>query len=265
MFIEHLGHRMLCQRTFAVALAAGMAIAPSVSRADVVLFDQLFVATGASAEFVADGTTHQLTITLTNSSTTTSNSDLLDGLFFSISGNPVLTPAPSGTNNVSLPTASASQLLTSSDNGKTVNESTGAANITGAWQLKQSGFTFNSTAYKYGLSAVGANVFASKDFTLGNGSDDYGLVGSGTNLSKKFATQFPLAIGTITFTLGLPTDFTGGEVEDAAFGYNSELSEVIAAVDPPVPSAAPIPEPASLALFGIGLVSLVAMRRRRDA
>lgn len=262
MFIEHFAHWKLGECKFAIVLAAGVAISPTISRADVILFDQLFVATGASAEFRADGTTHQLTITLTNSGTTTSNSDLLDGLFFSISGNPVLTPAPGGT--VSLPTASAFRLLTSIDNGKTMTESNGAADITGAWQLKQSGFTFNSTAYRYGLSAVGANLFGSADFGLGNGSDDYGLVGSATDLSKKFSTQFPLAFERITFTLGLPTDFNGGEIENAAFGYTSTLSVVTPAVDPPGSSTA-VPEPASLALFGIGLVSLGAMSRRRDA
>src|SRR5262249_56924448 len=122
------------------------------------------------------------------------------------------TPAPGGTNHFSLPSASAAHILSSSNNGKTVTESSGAVSITGGWQLKESGFTFNSSSYTYGLSAVGANLFGSSDFTLGNGGDDYGLAGSGTDLTAKFATQFPLALGSIVFTLGLPTDFTRGHL-----------------------------------------------------
>jgi hypothetical protein len=248
MSIKHFA--TLRRGAFLAVTLSGTAIAASAAHAGPFIFND--TPDNVQAVFTQTGTT--LKINLINNGTTGSNTDLLDGLFFNISGNPAVNLA-SGANTV------APNLLTSNDNGNTVSTSANA-NISGSWQLESTGFTFNSTSYKYGLSAVGGNGrFASNLFTKGNGSDDYGVVGSKTTVPENGLTQFPLAFGEIDFTLTLPnsSDIT---IADVAFGFNSALSDVVAGIDPPPPAVA---EPGSLALLGFGLVGLAALRRRAKA
>jgi hypothetical protein len=249
MSIKHFA--TLRRGAFLAVALSGTAIAASAAHAGPFIFND--TADNVQAQFTQTGMT--LAIRLINNGTTGSNTDLLDGLFFNISGNSTVNLG-SGSNTV------ATKFLTSNDNGKTVSPPSANADISGSWQLKSTGFTFNSTSYKYGLSAVGGNgLFASNLFTLGNGSDDYGLVGANTNVPEKGLTQFPLALGEIDFKLTLnSSDII--TIGDVAFGFNSALSNVVAGIDPPPPAVA---EPGSLALLGFGLVGLAALRRRAKA
>jgi hypothetical protein len=248
MSIKHFA--TLRRGAFLAVALSGTAIAASAAHAGPV-FTFNDTADNVQAVFTQNGTT--LAIRLINNGTTGSNTDLLDGLFFNISSNPTVSLG-SGPNTL------APNLLTSNDNGKTVSTSANV-DISGSWQLKSTGFTFNSTSYKYGLSAVGGNgLFASNLFTKGNGSDDYGLVGSKTIVPEKGLTQFPLASGEIDFTLTLSSsDITIGDV---AFGFNSALSDVVAGIDPPPPAVA---EPGKAEAEEGERAGLAALRRRAKA
>ena len=130
------------------------------------------------------------------------------------------------------------------------------ANITGAWQ-----FIPNvGGSSKYGLASVGGGgLFAASSFTLGGGSDDYGILGSNTNMSAMSANAFPLANGSTTFTIN---GFTGTSVANVTFYYNSALSASVAGT---AVTGVFAPEPAALAWLSLGFVGLAAFRRRRAA
>jgi hypothetical protein len=224
---------------FAATVAVGALAAPTASWAN---FIETFTTQAGStaggsgvsstATFVDVGST--LTVTLTENSPTASKGQILDGLFFDIVGtNPALGSAPR-------PTATASNLFAA----KTTFTSN--ANITGGWLLREP-----VSGFEYGLSAVGGGgLFPTNQFTKGGGGDDYGIVGAGTNLAASdFKNDFPYVEDTVTFTL---TGFTGTDIEDVEFGYNSSLSSEVRGTLQPVPEPAPLLVlAASLAVFGL--------------
>ena len=227
-------------------LAFGLGLVGAPAHANFILYSYSTAATvdGAAsnteAMFSLTGTT--LTLTLTNSGITNSNGGLLDGLFFDIDGGGVTNIA-----SQQLPAAVASTLYTSK------SASTSNANVTGAWQ-----FIPNvGGSSKYGLAAVGGSGLFSGAFSLGNGSDDYGILGSNTNMSTTSVNKFPLASGSTTFTID---GFTGTSVANVTFYYNSALSTSLAGT---AVTGTLAPEQASLAVIMVGFIGLAAAGRRR--
>jgi len=233
------------------AVAASLAVAASAPAA-AWAFPTTFTASGtvggspvsAQATFSSSGST--LTIVLTETSPAVGPGQLLDGFFFDLSGaTPTLGSAP-------LPTAVASNLFS--------NSTTSQSNvvITGSWLLAQP-----VNGFQYGLSAVGGGgLFSANQFTLGGGGDDYGIAGDLTSLGdNNFKNKFPLIEDTVTFTLtGLTDGVTG--ISGVEFAFNSTLSDSLAGCTGDCGSDPPVPEPSTLAVFGLSLVGLGSLRRR---
>jgi PEP-CTERM motif len=238
----------------AASAAIALAAAPSTSWAS---FTETFTASGtvggsnvgSEVTFTSNGST--LTIVLTETTAATGPAQLLDGLFFTITGaNPTLGSAP-------LPTTAANKLFTD-------QSTSSAVDITGSWLLVEP----VANGFAYGLSAVGGSgLFPANQFTLGGGGDDYGVAGTGTGLgANNFKNKFPLVENTVTFTL---QGFSGIGISSVEFGYNSALSETLTGACTEgcgsEPQEVPVPEPATVAFFGLSLAGLGLLRRRSAA
>lgn len=203
----------------------------------------------ASANFSISG--NQLTITLANTNIALAaggkyvQTDVLCGLFFDVTGNPILTYT----------SATASTLRT----GTSVTTSPPSAlDVKTEWVYKRdtSGLA-PSVPQHYGLGTAGYGIFP----TPGGQQFNYGIMGSnfdGTNGNN------PVNGGTFAQTsITYKFTFTGSLSEDAfsnvRFQYGTALDE------PSLPGVSTAPEPSSLALLGVGgLVCLGLARRKRQ-
>jgi hypothetical protein len=212
---------------------------------------------GASAVFEQAGPGTNLTILLTNTSLgdVTVPTDVLTAVFFSLAGNPVLTP-------VSAVLANGSTAFYDPD-----GQPAGGV-VGGEWAYKAN-LVVPPPGGTTGVSSIGANLFGPGDrfpgadlagplspdglqYGLLSAGDDKdtgngGITGSGGLI--KNAVLFTLAANGFTLT--------PSSVSDVAFQYGTNLSEprIVAAV----------PEPQSLALVGAGLgfFGFAAARSRR--
>ncbi len=213
-----------------------------------------------------------LNVTLTNTSTFAGyqNNDLLSGLFFSVNAAPTLTPNTAIAQAITNPSNCAASYVTVCS-GSNVN-------VGGEWGYAYSASGFSSTnlttSAQYGIAAVGysslvpsfgsAALFPTGAQNLNNNNGhlqglDFSLVSnsftdaaSANNLQSALLTQ-----GSVTFQFALPTGTTTATVSNVSFSYGTAPDGSVSAS-----TNSSAPEPAGIAMFGIGLVALAGVRRR---
>jgi hypothetical protein len=204
-------------------------------------------ALSASATFDVSG--NDLVITLQNTGAAASvPSDVLTAFYFSISGNPTLTP-----------------LAISS--GTILNPSGTGGNLAGNWE-----YAANITApggANSGISSTGLGIFGKGNFPGGQqvalDGVGYGIADGIAANANKGVTSVALIDHSVTFTFsGLPSGFNlsaPGAVTDVGFQYGSQLTEPY--LMGAVPSVVPIPEPSTVAGAGL-LLAFCAVKLGRS-
>lgn len=234
----------------------------------------------ASARFSVDSNGHLVVVvTNTSAAATTSNTDVLTGIFFDLQPQATLLtqPAPQG----SAVLTGANDTLLNVNNTPTlpfVYASNGYLDVSGEWGFGQSssGFGFtgssngsaNDFSTHYGIESSGAafssndviNPLKNYDYDTDHGLQgaDFGLVSSTTTSVNGQQDYFVKS--SITFTLNFnPALLSNLQVQNVHFAYGTSNAGEPDLTGTPTPSPAPLP---SVAWAGLGLLSVVAVRRR---
>lgn len=226
----------LCSAVFAVAILGCDRIAQA---------DSISVCTGSgcsttnvSGTIVAGAGTVTLTLdnNLTNAQVVSVIQDI-SGVYFDVSGYNL--------GAVSLSSSSSAQSTNIDSNGNAVLA--GALNPTG-WAAGSSGSTIEVCV----VCAFGVNAPAGPDQTIIGGTGSGAYANANGSIAGN-GPHNPFLVGTTMFTLVVPGVTANSTFSDVVVQFGTTAT----------PPAQPVPEPASVLLFGAGLVG-VARRRFRQ-
>ena len=249
----------------AQTLVAAMA-ATSLDAAAGIVFGSSSGSRAATAGFDVVGGGLEVVLSNTSLADTLVPSDVLTGVFFDITGNPALTRISAITGG---PTY----------RGTTFISGAGAA-VGGEWAYRNSlsQYAADSGISSSGLGLFGpANIFPGANLSgpASPAGTSYGLAsaadiqstGNGGVLGNE------LTKNSVTFLLGgLPAHFSLSNIGNVTFQYGTSLSEphmawnsmsLVDAARAPNAVVNAVAEPATLGLAGVGLMALLAGRRRR--
>ena len=228
----------------------------------------------ASASFSQLGSKLQVTLSNSSLSDALVPSDVLTGVYFSLSGVPSLT-------RVSTYLAGGSSVIYDYDlpSGFT-------GNVGGEFAYKSGLSIASLPGATMGISSSGLGLFGPTDrFYQGSGAYNnlagpedpggiqYGIVSAGDNVAtgnKGLTASGGLIRNAVVSVLdGLPVDFLLADIGNVWFQYGSALSEpsfrgtCISNCPPPPPHSLTVPEPSMIFLLGIGLFGFYLARLRR--